>query len=63
MTMIVNAILYRFQRHHVFDHLGLRVRRNWSGFVLYVVAYQMVMSPVAVLGYAQELLGLRRRWK
>jgi poly-beta-1,6-N-acetyl-D-glucosamine synthase len=63
LTMIINAILYRFQRHQVFDYLGLRVRRNWSGFMLYVIAYQIVMSPVAVLGYTQELLGLRRRWK
>jgi biofilm PGA synthesis N-glycosyltransferase PgaC len=63
VTMVINGILYRFQRNQVFDYLGLRVRRNWSGFLLYVVAYQIVMSPVAVVGYAQELLGLRRRWK
>jgi biofilm PGA synthesis N-glycosyltransferase PgaC len=31
--------------------------------VAYVVFYQMLMSPMSVLGYAQEALGLRRRWK
>jgi cellulose synthase/poly-beta-1,6-N-acetylglucosamine synthase-like glycosyltransferase len=55
--------LYRFQRRRVFNLLGLRVRRNTMGFVGFVVAYQMLMSPIAVVGYGQELLGLRRRWK
>jgi biofilm PGA synthesis N-glycosyltransferase PgaC len=63
LTLVVNAILYRFQRRRVFNLLGLRVRRNLVGFVGFVVAYQMLMSPIAVVGYGQELLGLRRRWR
>jgi biofilm PGA synthesis N-glycosyltransferase PgaC len=63
ITLVVNYLLYRFQRRQVFNRLGLRVRRNATGFVAYVLLYQAVMSPVAVYGYAQELLGTRRRWK
>jgi biofilm PGA synthesis N-glycosyltransferase PgaC len=63
LTLAVNLILYRFQRRSVFNLLGLRVRRNAIGFVGFVLAYQLLMSPVAVAGYTQELLGLRRRWK
>jgi biofilm PGA synthesis N-glycosyltransferase PgaC len=63
LTLVVNLILYRFQRRRVFNLLGLRVRRNTMGFVGFVLAYQMLMSPIAVAGYGQELLGLRRRWK
>jgi poly-beta-1,6-N-acetyl-D-glucosamine synthase len=63
LTLLVNLILYRFQRRRVFNLLGLRVRRNAMGFVGFVLAYQMLMSPIAVVGYGQELLGLRRRWK
>ena len=63
LTLVVNLILYRFQRRRVFNLLGLRVRRNAVGFVGFVLTYQMLMSPVAVVGYGQELLGLRRRWK
>jgi biofilm PGA synthesis N-glycosyltransferase PgaC len=63
LTLVVNAILYRFQRRRVFNLLGLRVRRNLLGFVRFVLTYQLLMSPVAVAGDAQELLGLRRRWK
>jgi biofilm PGA synthesis N-glycosyltransferase PgaC len=40
--------------------LGLRVRRNLLGFFAFVLLYQMLMSPVSVAGYGQELLGLRR---
>jgi biofilm PGA synthesis N-glycosyltransferase PgaC len=47
----------------VFNLLGLRVRRNAIGFIGFVLTYQMLMSPIAVVGYGQELLGLRRRWK
>jgi hypothetical protein len=63
LTLVVNAILYRYQRRRVFNVLGLRVRRNSLGFIAFVLTYQMLMSPIAVVGYGQELLGLRRRWK
>jgi biofilm PGA synthesis N-glycosyltransferase PgaC len=43
--------------------LGLRIRHNALGFLGFVLTYQMLMSPIAVIGYGQELLGLRRRWK
>jgi hypothetical protein len=59
LTLVVNAILYRFQRRRVFNLLGLRVRRNTLGFLGFVLTYQMLMSPIAVAGYGQELLGLR----
>jgi biofilm PGA synthesis N-glycosyltransferase PgaC len=63
LTLVVNAILYRFQRRRVFNLPGLRVRRNTLGFLGFVLTYQMLMSPIALVGYGQELLGLRRRCK
>jgi poly-beta-1,6-N-acetyl-D-glucosamine synthase len=63
LTLLVDFILYQYQRRQVFDVLGLQVRRNRLGFFAFVLLYQMLMSPVAVIGYGQELLGLRRRWK
>jgi poly-beta-1,6-N-acetyl-D-glucosamine synthase len=63
LTLLVNAVLYRYQRRQVFVPFGLRLRRNLLGLVAYVVFYQMLMSPMSVLGYAQEILGVRRRWK
>jgi biofilm PGA synthesis N-glycosyltransferase PgaC len=63
VTLVVYTLLYRFQRRKVFDPLGLRVRRNGLAFFLFVVLYQMVMSTASVVGYTQQLAGLRRRWK
>src|SRR5579875_932385 len=62
-TLLVNGLLYRYQRRRVFAPLDLRVRRNRRGLLAYILFYQFIMSPVSVVGYAQELLGLRRRWK
>jgi poly-beta-1,6-N-acetyl-D-glucosamine synthase len=59
----VNSVLHHFQRRQVFEPLGLRMRRNRLGFLAFVIVYQMLMSPISVAGYAQELLGFRRRWK
>ncbi len=63
VTLAVYGLLFRFQRRQVFEPLGLRVRRNGLGFFLFVVMYQLVMSSVSVVGYGQQLVGTRRRWK
>lgn len=62
LTFISYLILYTYQKH-VFRKLDLRVRKNWSGFVLFLLCYQMMMSPVSVWGYAQEVFKLKRVWK
>ena len=61
ISLLIALTMYRRQRA-VFRLLGLRVRRNILGFVLYVLAYQLVMSPISVSGYATELVRARRVW-
>jgi biofilm PGA synthesis N-glycosyltransferase PgaC len=61
ISLLIALTMYRRQRA-VFRMLGLRVRRNLLGFVLYVLAYQLVMSPISVSGYATELVRARRVW-
>ena len=63
VTLLVYGILSHHQRKYVFKPLGLRVRRNRVGFLLFLVVYQMFMSTFSVVGYGQELIGARRRWK
>ncbi len=63
LTFVVYWVLYRQQRDRVFAPLGLQVRRNRAGLLLFIVLYQPVMSLVSVMGYGQELLHLRRRWR
>ncbi len=58
---LLAAIMY-LRARDAFRAQGLAVRRARLGFLLFILGYQMLMSPVAVAGYAQELLRLRRRW-
>ncbi len=62
LSLLQNFVLYNYQKG-VFKSLNLRVRRNIIGFVLYVLCYQVLMSPISVWGYIQETLKLRRVWK
>jgi poly-beta-1,6-N-acetyl-D-glucosamine synthase len=61
ISLLIALTMYRRQRA-VFQLLGLRIRRNLLGFVLYVLTYQLVMSPISVSGYATELVRARRVW-
>jgi len=62
LAIIQVYVLYKFQKK-TFDTLNLGVRRNISGFIFYVLCYQIIMSPISVMGYLQELLSLKRKWK
>lgn len=62
LTLLTNYILLRYQKG-IFKTLNLRIRKNWFGFILYVLCYQVIMAPISVWGYMQELMHLRRVWK
>jgi len=62
LTLISYSVLYAYQKY-VFRKLNLRIRKNFSGFILFLLGYQMMMSPVSVWGYAQEVFKLKRVWK
>ena len=46
----------------VFRESGLQVRRNRLGYIAYLLAYQAILSPVALIGYTQEVLRFRKHW-
>lgn len=62
LTFLSYSILYSYQKY-VFRKLNLRVRKNLSGLLLFSLCYQMIMAPVSVWGYAQEIFRLKRVWK
>lgn len=62
LTLISYSVLYVYQKY-VFKKLNLKVRKNFFGFLLFMFFYQMIMSPVSVWGYAQEVFKLKRVWK
>jgi poly-beta-1,6-N-acetyl-D-glucosamine synthase len=63
LTLASYGLLYRYQKRYVFENLKLHIRKNKRGFLLYILFYQIIMSPVSVLGYMQEFFKLRRVWK
>ncbi|MED0680112.1 glycosyltransferase family 2 protein [Aneurinibacillus thermoaerophilus] len=63
LTLISYSFLYFFQKKYVFTSLHLKVRKNFLGFLLFVLFYQMIMSPVSTYGYIQEVFKLQRIWK
>ncbi|GAB2500795.1 glycosyltransferase family 2 protein [Arenimonas alkanexedens] len=68
MTLLVlplaalwNIIIFRVQQR-MFKDQEMQVRRNIAGFIFYTLGYTMILQPVCVMGYASELLRLRKTW-
>lgn len=61
ISLSIALLMYAHQRR-VFSKLGLRVRWNPVGFVLYLLVYQLLMSPVSFAGYVKETVRARRLW-
>lgn len=62
LALIQNYILYSYQRK-IFKELDLKIRKNRWGFALYVLCYQMLMSPLSIFGYFQEIMQMKRIWE
>jgi biofilm PGA synthesis N-glycosyltransferase PgaC len=62
ITLLVYGGLRTYQSRHVFGSLNLVVRRNRFGYVAFLLGYQVLCSPASLAGYAQHLVGARRRW-
>lgn len=63
LTLISYSYLYFYQSRVVFKQLNLKVRRNFVGFIFFIIGYQIIMSPVSVYGYIQEVFKTSRKWK
>ena len=61
LNLCLSGIMFGLSRRS-FEEVGLRVRRNKLGFLAYAFTYQLLMSPISVAGYTQELLRARRHW-
>ncbi len=61
MALLIIMVMFLKQKA-VFTVLGLKVRQNFAGFIVYMLVYQVLMSPVCVVGYFQELCGTVKRW-
>lgn len=61
LAFLIVFFMYKKQQA-VFETLNLKVRRNFLGFLVYMLIYQAIMSPICVIGYAEELFGIAKRW-
>ncbi len=61
ITFLILYVMY-FKEKRIFDSLGLHVRKNPFGIFFYAAIYQLIMSPICVVGYFQEIVGLNKRW-
>ena len=62
MNMLISYAMLHRQRI-VFHQTGLRIRRNYTGFLCYMLLYAPITSPVSFVGYVKELTGAQRRRK
>ena len=61
ITLFIVLVMYQKQSK-IFEELNLKVRRNSLGFVLFMLFYQALTSPICVSGYLKELAGSQKRW-
>jgi biofilm PGA synthesis N-glycosyltransferase PgaC len=61
LNLVLSGFMYHLSRQ-TFKEVDLRVRNNLRGFFTYQLVYQLVMSPVSVWGYFQELFRAARKW-
>lgn len=61
IAILINWLMYRTE-NKMFAEQGLHVRRNITGFLVYLLPYNIILQPAAVLGYVVEFLGLKKVW-
>lgn len=63
ITLVIYALLRRWQERHVFRRLEFHPRHDVLGFFGYLFGYRVLVSPAALRGYTEYLAGAPRRWK
>jgi biofilm PGA synthesis N-glycosyltransferase PgaC len=63
ITLVIYGLLRRWQERHVFRRLGFHPRHDVLGFFGYLFVYRALVSPAALRGYTEYLVGAPRRWK
>jgi biofilm PGA synthesis N-glycosyltransferase PgaC len=61
LMILINGIMY-YKQKQVFKRMGLKIRQNLWGFIVYMLGYQLIMTPACIAGYAAEILRLKKNW-
>lgn len=57
--LVMNYVMFSIGRE-MFRRKELRVRTNIQGFLIYVLGYSLIMQPVSVAGYFEELINMKK---
>jgi poly-beta-1,6-N-acetyl-D-glucosamine synthase len=61
ITFILGFLNFKIEKR-MFKGLDLKVRKNISGFLVYILAYSILLQPASILGYIDELLKTKKKW-
>ena len=61
MAFLLGYLNYSIETR-MFKSMNLRVRKNITGFLFYVLAYSFILQPASILGYLDEVLKTRKKW-
>jgi len=59
LAMLINYVMYVVQVQ-MFHSQGLKVRRNFLGFLVYAFLYGAILQPACLVGYWMELLRVQK---
>jgi biofilm PGA synthesis N-glycosyltransferase PgaC len=61
MAFLIVQVMCHKQKQ-IFKILNLEVRSNALGLIVYMLVYQVILSPICIVGYAQEIFGTAKKW-
>ncbi len=61
LAALWNLVIFRIQMR-MLRRAGIEMERSLGGFVLFALAYPLLMQPVSLWGYFAELTGRRKEW-
>ncbi len=56
------VLVMRLRQRRALAQVDVHPPTHAGGFALWFLTYQLLLAPVSVAGYVEELLSLRRRW-
>ncbi len=59
--IMLTLVHYKKQKI-IFEKYGLTVRRNWLGFLSYILLFQILIGTASIVGYISELFSKKKSW-
>ena len=63
ITILLFSVMYIVEYNKVFKMINLKIEKHYLSFVIFLLCYSLIMSPVCLWGYIQEFIGAKRKWK